>query len=144
MTEKKMIVSNSDNEDLEEVFGIVDGVNGPGAEEIQDFTPIRDELIMLAIFWAETELCVYFSDFLDDHSDIFSAPLGTFASRRINRIGKILGEDEVKRAIDGAHAKFKEERNISDRVWNMFRNATPEQREEIREKIQRETKKQTS
>ena len=40
--------------------------------------------------------------------------------------------------------KFKNDRNISDREWDIYWNGTTEQWEEIREEVQREIEKQTS
>ncbi len=141
MTENKKIVSNSDNEWLEPMWGCgsVDEVNGPGAEEIQGFTPTRHELIQLVKFWAEEKIDLEYFYFLYAQTGSTEIRLGPFASSN-NHLVQILGEDEVNRVIDEVHAKFKRERNISDREWDIFRNAL-QRGEEIREEIRREIEK---
>ena len=141
MKEKKKIVSNSDNEWPFDCVS-VDEVNGPGAEEIQGFTPIRDELIQLVKFWAKKEIALDYFHFLDAQYTSDHCRLRSFASRRLGRIAKILGEVDVMNLFNEALEKFRKDRNINDRYW--VETDLPDQVDEIREEVRREIEKQTN
>ena len=49
MSNKEKIVTNSDNDSLDDLMG-------PDPGEIQGFVPIRDELIQIVKYWAEVKL----------------------------------------------------------------------------------------
>ncbi len=100
MSNKEKIVTNSDNDWLEPMWGcgFVDEVNGPGAEEIQGFVPTRDELIQIVKYWTEVELDLNFFMFIHSYIESHLLSERGFAYRRIGRIAKILCEDEVSKA----------------------------------------------
>ena len=134
MSEKKKIVTNSDNELLMPIGGCgsVDEDNGPGAEEIQGFVPTRHELIQIVKYWANVELDLNY--FMFFHSTTGSDLLRqtSFAQRRIGRIAKILGEDEVRKAIDGVYTKFEKDlevftefgEDLDKEAWDIFLHRT--------------------
>jgi len=135
MSDKGKIVTNSDNDWLED-FPFVDEVNGPGAEEIQGFVPTRDELIQIVNYWAEIELDVNFFMFIHDQVESHWLRESSFARHRIWRIAKILGEDEVRKAIDEVYAKFG--KDLDKRTWNIFLHGTKAQRATLQEEVQQE------
>ena len=71
-------------------------------------------------------------DLIDSHS---LRKIG-FANRRIWRIAKILGEDEVRKTIDEVYTEFG--KDLDKRTWDIFLNGTEEQRAALQEEVQRE------
>ena len=133
MTENKKIVSNSDNEFLE-LF--TDEVNEPGAEEILGFTPIRQELIQIVKYWTEEALDLDFFMFIHDQVESHWLRESSFARHRIWRVAKILGEDEVRKAIDEVFTKFG--KDLDKRTWDIFLHGTKAQRATLQEEVQQE------
>jgi len=115
----KEIGKNADNENLlhdgsGKYGGFVDEVNGPGAQEILGFVPTRYELRVLAEHWARTASDTTYSSFLEQ------GLRKGFASRRIARIGNLLGFSEAKKALDRAYDKF--EKEYAGILWNPFQS----------------------
>ncbi len=113
-------VVNKDNAWLELMGGceFVDEVNGLGAEEIRDFIHTRQELIQLVKNWAEEVIDLNWymyiyeqvgSDWLNEKS---------FARCQIGRIARLLGDDEVKKAIDELKAKLSKDSKGMDIFLN--------------------------
>jgi len=127
MTETKKIVSNSDDDCLDEF-------NGPGAEEIQGFVPTRHELIQLVKYWAKVELDLDCFMFIDrtKASDLLRQT--SFAARRIGQIAELLG-DEVIKTINEVGAEIL--KHLDKRHRDIFLNYSEEQREKIREEIRK-------
>ena len=139
--EKHNVVVNKDNEWLQPMWGcgFVDEFNGPGAEEIRDFTPTRHELIQLVKYWAEVEIDLSYFMFVHNTTGSDWLRKRSFAGHRIGRIAKIIGKDEVNKAVDEVYAKFGEKQD--KRYWDIFTSGTSEQWDEIQEEVHRSLSK---
>ena len=99
------IVENRDNPDIlvtdDAALAYVEEVHGPGAEEIPDFVPTRQELVQLLEFWAKVhfgEHCSYRTRDL----------LVCFSRRRLHRIANLLETEEVRKIVYEVHREFME------------------------------------
>jgi len=125
MSEKKKIVTNSGDDWLDEF-------NGPGAEEIQGFVPTRHELIQIVKYWANVGLDLNYFMFFNNTTESDLLRQTSFAQLRIGRIAKILGEDEVRKAIDGVYTKFEKDlevytkfgEDLDKEAWDIFLHRT--------------------
>jgi len=136
MSDKEKVVTNSDNELLEPgQYGFVDEVNGPGAEEIQGFVPTRHELIQIVKYWAYVELDLTHLMHVYQQTGSDWLRKTSFAGRRVGRISRILGDDEVKKAVDEVYAEFI--KKMDKRLWNVFVNGTAEEQAAVEEEIWR-------
>ena len=117
--------------------GYVSEVNGSDSAEMPDFVPTRHELFELAKYWEAVCLDLSYDLFLYDggiNSSDFNRT--QFAARRINRIATVLGEEEVRKAIEEAEQEFS--KTIDPRAWAIFKNGTPEKQEAFREEVLRD------
>ena len=122
------IVRNKDNDHVlprrfgrtgRAVFGYVDEVNGPGAAEITDFIPTKHELLQLVKFWTTEPLPYeFFEEFQLGQACSSGMRLSAFAWRRIARVRKLLGEEQVQEAIEEARAEFGKKQD--PRLWEIF------------------------
>ncbi len=115
-------------------IGYVDEVNGPGAVEVEGFIATEYELLQLVKHWASVTIEIHYDWFIfqsPGSSDIRREP---FARRRIARIAAALGDDKVDRAIREARDEFG--KGCDQRIWNIYLNGTPEEREALQKEIQ--------
>jgi hypothetical protein len=144
MSEKKRIVTNSDNEYLmpwgneQMAIGYVDEVNGNTAVEVPEFHPTHHELLQLVKYWKTVALDIEYFWFLFEQVGSSDTRQQSFAYRRINRIAVILGDEAVKRTIDEVYEEFGKKQN--PKTWDIFLNGTKEQWEEVRNEIHRQEK----
>ncbi len=133
-TEKIVVAVNKDSEWLEPMWGcgFVDEVNGLGAEEIRDFIPTRHELIQLVKYWAEVEIDLSYFMFVYNQTGSDWLRKTSFAGRRIGRIARLMGDDEVKKAIDELKAKLCKESKGMD----IYLNGSEVERAALREECQ--------
>jgi hypothetical protein len=117
------------------VVGYVSEVNGPDSAEIPDFVPTRHELIQLAKYWASLDLEDLFYFFLLGQTGSSERQRVAFARRRICRIATVLGEEEVRKAIEEAEQKYS--KTIDPRAWGIFKDGTPEEQEAFQEEVLR-------
>jgi hypothetical protein len=110
-------------------------VNGPDSAEIPDFVPTRHELIQLVKYWATLELHQLFGFFLHGQTGSNERRRHAFAGRRIQRIAKALGQEEVRKAAEEAEKEFS--KTIDTRAWSIFKNGTPEEREAFQAEVLR-------
>jgi hypothetical protein len=115
--------------------GYVSEVNGPDSEEVPDFVPIRHELIQLVKYWATLDLDDLFDFFLYGQTGSSERRRVAFARRRINRIATVLGEGEVRKAVEEAEQEFS--KTIDPRAWSIFKNGTPEEQEAFQDEVLR-------
>ena len=118
----------------------MDAVDGLGVEEIRVFIPTRNELIQLVKYWAEVKIDLNYFMFLYQQTGSDWRRETSFAGFRIGRIAKIIGEDEVNKAIDEAYTEFGEKQD--KRYWDIYLNGSEEQQNEIQDEVQREIAKQ--
>src|SRR5271166_366008 len=114
--------------------GYVDEVNGPNSAEMPEFVPTLYELIQLAKYWATIVIDLRFDYFLYTGTGSSEWRLDAFANRRVGRIGKILGQDEINKVIDQAYKQYGKEQD--PRAWSIFLNGTPEEKEDFQDEIQ--------
>ncbi len=111
-------------------IGYVDEVNGAGAVEIPSFVPTRHELIQLVKYWATQEIDCQFFWFACATIGSSEMRIEPFAARRIVRIAKLLGEDEVEKAVKQAHDEFWKDHDPETR--RIFYKGTREEIEAFR------------
>ena len=116
---KNIIVKNADNEWLgPSPCGFVSEVNGLDAGEVPAFVPTRHELLQIARYWADVELDLNF--FMAIHQCVGSDWLRktSFAARRIGRIERALGGDDVERVVEDVRKKLSS--SVDPRYWKAF------------------------
>ena len=123
------------------VIGHVDEVNGAGSLEVPDFVPTRHELIQLVKYWATEALEIIYWWIVYGTTGSTEIRVGPFAERRIGKIAKLLGEDEVAKAIKEAHDKFWGDDHETRRI---VEEGTPEEvralQDEVRRKLDEDLK----
>jgi hypothetical protein len=102
-------------------------------EEEIPFMPTRHELLQLAVYWVRHVLDIEWSVFLLGQWAIGSSSIRAFAFRRIDRIAEVLGEDAVSKVIETTRSEFGQE--CDPRYWRIATEATPEEKEALREEI---------
>ena len=105
-----------------------------------EFVPTRYELTQLAKCWMTIVINLRFDYFLYTQTGSSEWRLGAFARRRVGRIGKILGQDEINKVIDQAYEEYGKEQD--PRAWSIFLNGTPEEKEAFRDEIQQKISEQ--
>ena len=131
MAHRRTLEQNADNRLLEPFgpIGYVAEVNGPDAAEVPAFVPTRDELMQLAKYWAELELDLTYlmastgtvgSDWLRKTS---------FAGRRLGRIERALGGDEVHEIVTRVREQFAA--TGDPEVWKLFCDGRHEELQRI-------------
>ena len=119
------VVNNADNEDLKPIvgerliIGAVPEVNGDEALEIPEFTPTRHELLELVKSWTREATETSFFCWVNRQSGSTEIRLIRFASRRVDRIAELIGDDEVNQAVDTVIATIGEEHG-NDEYWTTF------------------------
>jgi hypothetical protein len=116
-------------------IGYVSEVNGPDSGEVPDFIPTRHELIQLVEYWATIDLDDLFHFFLLGQTGSAERRRVEFARHRICRIAAILGEEEVRKAIEEAEQKYS--KTIDPRAWSIFKDGTPEEQDAFQEEVLR-------
>src|ERR1039457_1487723 len=104
------------------------------AKSEEGFIPTHRELIALVKYWSSEILeGRWLFDFTHPTagSDIQAGRV--FASRRINRIRKIVGDKQVDKASEEVSADFREA--ISDDLWAIFEHGDPAQRDAVAEEM---------
>jgi hypothetical protein len=129
-------VANADNSHLEPMLfgGRVDEVNGAGAEEIPAFNATRHELLQLAKYWAHTVLDVEYFRFISGSIGSLDMRLEPFANRRISRIARFLGQEEVQKVIDEVEREFGKAQD--PKMWEIFLHGTSDERAQLQAALQ--------
>ena len=116
---KNTVVKNADNEWLGPYpFGYVSEVNGPDAAEVPAFVPTRYELLQIARYWAGVELDLDFFMAIYQCTGSDWLRKTSFAGRRLGRIERALGGDEVERVVEDVRKKFSA--SVDPRWWKAF------------------------
>ena len=142
---ERKVVGNRDNENLIPsggnglVIGYVDRVNGRGAEEIEGFTPTRDELIQLVKYWYEVLLDNRYFYFLYGQTGSQEIRENSFAQARIARLETALGRKDIDKAIAEMEAEFS--KNLNPEHWEIFLHGDEAQWAAVQDQIQRELDK---
>ncbi len=100
-----------------------------------EFVPTRHELIQLAKDWATLDIDDLFDFFLYGQTGSSEWRRVAFAHRRIDRIATILGEEEVRKAVEEAEEEFS--KTIDPRAWAIFKAGTREEREAFQDEVLR-------
>ena len=107
------------------VIGYVPEVNGPGAEEIAAFVPTRHELVQIVKYWERIWIENEFFMYWTSQTGSSEMRLSAFAGVRVNRIAEVLGDAEVKAAINEVWEEFGKTPQALDGVWDYFRRGLP-------------------
>jgi len=106
----------------------------PGAaEEVSVFIPRRFELSQIVEFWYRQGLREQWDFFLCQDFIDCDAVLEYFAKARIDRIDRVLGNDEIKNVIAQVQAEFA--RSYDPEHWHIFLNGDEAQKRAVREKV---------
>jgi hypothetical protein len=101
----------------------VDEVKAPEAEEALAYPLTRDELLVLARYWAKETLKAQLYRFFVAYD--YDWRLLAYAPRRLDRIADQLDPDAVRGAV--AEAEEEARRGISDEEWRVFTEGTGEE-----------------
>ena len=115
------------------LIGGVDGINGEDGKEVQEFVATRHELKQLAEYWALERLDHDFWFFLHQQTGSREWRQSVYIDRRVGRLHGILGKEAMDKAFDGAAARIRKLRNISDEEWKVFTEGTREEQDAWRE-----------
>ena len=115
-------------------MGLVDEVNGPGAEECQEYNPSRFELELLARHWAEVILGYEIDWFLYATSDSTSIRREPYAQRRLARIEDIIGADAITKIFEQLREEARAQ--LGEEEWQIFLNGNDEEWARVRQKVQ--------
>jgi hypothetical protein len=110
----------------------VDEIHGPDSKEIHGYVPTRNELILLAKYWATVRIDIY----LDWYLDLFERPelqqgiesrerrLTPYADSRLGWIADLLGDEIVLQAVVEAEMEFSKamKAGIGEELWEGFVN----------------------
>ena len=107
-----------------------------GYEDIPDFVPIKRELLQLVNFWVKKDLDRAFFEFMCATYAGSTLSFSAYAWSRIDRIGELLGEESVKKAVEEAYAEFGKDKN--QRHWEIFMHGSSEDRKALQDEFQRE------
>lgn len=121
-------------------IGLVDEVAGEGATEVPEFVPTRHELLQLVKYWERRYLELEHFFFWSGQSGSTDIRVKPYANRRIARIAKLIGDEDVSRAIDEVWSEFAEQ---NPRDWDVFLNGDEKQWKEVQEKTHREMAQQS-
>jgi hypothetical protein len=115
------------------IIGSVEAINGHDGEEVE-FPVTRHELRALAAYWWTERLDHDFDWFVYQQTGSSEWRWSVYITRRLNRLGQILGEEAVDKAFDDAAARWRKLYKISDEDWRVFVQGTDEEQEAWREK----------
>lgn len=115
--------------------GYVEEVNGPDSVEMPEFVPTRYELLQLGKYWVTLALDLQFDFFLYAQTGSSEWRREVFAKRRVGRIAKILGREQVDKLIDQVYEEYGKKQDA--RAWAIFMTGTPEEQEAFQDEIQR-------
>lgn len=115
------------------IIGSVDAINGQDGEEVE-FPVTRHELRALAEYWWTERLDHDFDWFVYQQTGSSEWRWSVYITRRLNRLGQILGEEAMDKAFDDAAARWRRLYKIDDEDWRVFTEGTEEQQEAWREK----------
>jgi len=130
-------VRNADNEYLGgPLVDHLTTITGQGGTEVPEFIPTRHELLQLVKYWEREDLFYKWRNFVTSSDGDADYVIAAFSSRRIARIAELLGEEEVKRAIDEAREEFS--RRLDPRRWDIFLHGDKEQWRPVQEEMLQE------
>jgi hypothetical protein len=115
------------------IIGSVDAINGQDGEEME-FPVTKHELRALAAHWWTERLDHDFDWFVYQQTGSSEWRWSVYITRRLNRLGQILGEEAMDKAFDDAAARWRKLYKIDDEDWRVFTEGTEEQQEAWREK----------
>ena len=116
------------------IIGSVDAINGQDGEEVE-FPVTRHELHALAEYWWTERIDHDFWFFLYQQTGSSEWRWSVYMDRRLDRLHGILGKEAMDKAFDGAAARIRKLRNISDEEWKVFTEGTREEQDAWREKF---------
>lgn len=114
------------------IIGSVDAINGKEGEEVE-FPVTRHELYALAEYWWAERIDHDLWFFLYQQTGSSEWRWSVYINRRLDRMHGALGKEAMDRAFDGAAARIRKLRNISDEEWKVFTEGTREEQEAWRE-----------
>ncbi len=132
--------ATEDNKDLGawcgrgSTMGFVDEVNGPRAEECQEYNPSRFELHLLAHHWAEVILDYEIDWFLHAISGSTSIRRRPYAQRRLARIEEIIGADAMNKIVKQLEEEARG--RIGEEKWQIFQSGDDQEGERVREEVE--------
>jgi hypothetical protein len=114
--------------------GFVDMIVGKGGLEVPEFVATKHEIIQLVRYWATEIIDLDFEFFLYGCTGSSEWRTHVFANRRLTTISKVLGEEEVTKAVMQAKEDFA--KTVDQRAWKIFTTGTKEERELFQNEVQ--------
>ncbi len=119
------MMENSDNEHLNAIgdkfliIRFVEEVNGPSAQEVPEYLPTKHGLLLLAEHWAKEAIGIEKYEWLSQQFGSLNYKLRVFAGRRLDRIGQLICQDEVKEVVERVYSTAQQ--NLPNTLWDAFR-----------------------
>jgi len=114
--------------------GFVDMIVGKRGLEVPGFVATKDEILQLVRYWATEIIGLDFDFFLYGSSGSTEWRIHVFANRRLATISKVLGEEEVTKAVMQAKEDFA--KTVDQRAWKVFTTGTKEEQEHFQDEVQ--------
>jgi hypothetical protein len=140
---RTVVVGNADNDNIKPmvgngfIIGSVDEVNGEGGKEMPSFIPTLDELLQIVKYWFNKRLETDWFFFNTGTTGSSEWRLKVFANRRIAKIASIVGENDVRQAIDEVYGEFREQHSENMRLWQIFRKGDQRQWDVVQDEFNR-------
>lgn len=117
-------------------MGSVDAINGEDGKEVTEFVVTRHELKQLARYWAEVRIEHDYFYFVSTCSGSSQWRWNVYIDRRLDRLTKVLGHEEMQRVWDDAVESYRQcHPEITDENWRVFTSGTEEEREAWRKAV---------
>ena len=100
--------------------GYIESVNGPGAEACWESQATRHELQVLAKHWYRELTDIDLFWFLHQTTGSTEWRTAIYATRRLQRIRRTIGDELIDEAIAEVDAEFREE--LGDAKWQEFKD----------------------
>ena len=100
-------------------IGYIEWVNGPGAEACYDFQATCHELRVVAKYWYRELTDIDLFWFLQQTTGSNEWRTAIYATRRLHRIRRIIGDALIDEAIAEVDAEFRQE--LGDTKWEQFK-----------------------
>lgn len=115
-------------------IGVVDMIVGEGGAEVPAFVATKNEILQLAMYWATKIIDLDFTFFVYGSSGSSEWRTREFATRRLDTICELIGEEEVTKTIRLAEEAFGQ--GVGQRAWRIFTEGTEEEQEQFRQRVQ--------
>lgn len=121
-------------------IGYLEDIHGAGGTAVADFKPTKHELSIVARHWIRELLEINLSWFLYTTTGSWEIRMGSYASKRLDRIADAIGEDAVNGIVRQEEDIAR--RRLGDRYWHIFKHGTPEEWDQVAHEVADEVREQ--